>query len=142
MFVPAGDETESRTGDDSEVQLAVMPDSLTDTLFPGAAGAEEFPGQGHQVLDPGPAPGQVGGAAPGAQGGKGEAEGQGPEPGQDRPEDRRPPGQAGPAGAQGEELGPHVWPPDLDPYIMAASDLGTYIMTNLDENGNMCPGGN
>ena len=142
MFAPAGDETEASARDDSEVQLAVMPDSLTDTLFPGAAGAEEVPGQGHPVLDPRPAPGQVGGAAPGVPGGEGEAEGQGPQPGQDRPEDRRPPGQARPAGAGGEELGPHVWLLDLDPYIMAASDLDTYIMANLDVNGNMCPGGN
>ena len=142
VFVPAGAEAKPPTRDDSEVQLAVMPDSLTDALFPGAAGLEGFPGKGHQILDSSPAPGQVGGTAPGAPWGEGEAERQGPEHGQDRPEDRRPPGQAGPAGAQGHGLGAPCMAPDIGPYIMATSDIGPYIITNLVENGNMCPGGN
>jgi hypothetical protein len=32
--------------------------------------------------------------------------------------------------------------PDIGPYIMATSDIGPYIITNLVENGDMCPGGN
>ena len=123
MYAPPGDETKATAGDVSKVQLAIMPDSLNDTLSPGAAVAKEVPGQGHRVLDPRPAEGQVGDEAPGLQGGEGEAEGQGPQPGQDRAAHRRPAGQDRPAGA---ELGPMYGPGSGHLYY--ALDLDTYIM--------------